>query len=108
LVADAVALLGAASRDPTNIFRRSPVFRITYTVTIAGAVAMMMSLSTVQAGDMKKDAMMKKETISSEMKKEPGMDDNMKKGEAMGKNEKMMGKRDDMMMKKDKMAGEKK
>ncbi len=79
------------------------------TLTIAGTVAIMMSLSAAQAGEMKKDTMMKKETMAGDMKKDTmmkkdAMAGEMKKGHAM--DDKM--KKDDMMEKKDKMMGSKK
>ena len=86
------------------------------TFTVAASLAMLIGLSAAQAGEMKKDKMMKKDDMAGEMKKDTmmkkdamgsemkdkhAMDDKMKKGD-------MMGKKDDMMAKKDKMMGEKK
>ena len=71
------------------------------TFTVAASLAMLIGLSAAQAGEMKKDKMMKKDAMGSEMKDKHAMDDKMKKGD-------MMGKKDDMMAKKDKMMGEKK
>ncbi|MDA1100426.1 MAG: hypothetical protein O2967_15725 [Proteobacteria bacterium] len=79
------------------------------TLTIAAAVAMMMSLGAAQADDMKKDTMMKKDSMGGEMKsdkmmKKDSMGGAMKDKHAM--DDKM--KKDDMMEKKDKMMGDKK
>jgi hypothetical protein len=118
-----VVLHVEASGDPTIFFRRFPMLKAASTLTIASAVAIMMSFSTVQAdgmkkdammkkdsmaGEMKKDAMMKKDSMGSDMKKEHAMDDKMKKDDMMEKKDSMMEKKDDMMMKKDKMMGDKK
>ncbi|MBT3369408.1 MAG: pentapeptide MXKDX repeat protein [Rhodospirillaceae bacterium] len=77
------------------------MFKTASTLTVAASLAMLMGLSAAQAGEMKKDTMMKKDDMVSEMKGKHAMDDKMKK-------DGMMGKKDDMMAKKDKMMGEKK
>ena len=92
------------------------MFKTASTLTVAASLAMLMGLSAAQAGEMKKDTMMKKETMAGEMKKDTMMkkDDmvsEMKGKHAMDdkmKKDGMMGKKDDMMAKKDKMMGEKK
>jgi hypothetical protein len=108
-------LVEEAAGNPTALIRRSLMFKTASTLT-AAALAMMMGLSTAQAGEMKKDTMMKKETMAGAMKKDTmmkkdAMGSEMKEKHAMGdkmKKDGMMGKKDDMMAKKDKMMGEKK
>ena len=65
------------------------------------ATSLMLAGTSFAADTAKKDTMMKKNSMGSDMKKEHAMDDKMKKDE-------MMEKKDAIMTKKDKMMGDKK